>query len=303
MAKGTQLWQADMEHALQRARNKIAKAMQESQDVPAWKKLVSFAAPFVISAALPGLGTALTGAAAGKGALAGSKLASYLGKGLSMGKATGAKSMLQGLISKGGAHMIGGAGIRKLMDIIDPPKKISLEGLTDLEKLYAGKAQQEAQQDMNKYRKDTKKAYLLADLMAAGSSLIPENPLDMFGQEPGTPVTESSKVSINPATNKKYDTMWDVYKKNRYNQGIQGKSKSISQSLAPNTTNKFVADSFVPEFSDTSSIPQYGDKSKSIIKGLTKYQNAPANITSYVKEFFKDLYSGATFQGGTHGRV
>lgn len=272
MAKGTQLWQVDMEDAMERARNKIVDEMQEAQDVPAWKQIVSFVAPFAISALLPGLGTALTGAAGGTGFLGGSKLAGFLGKGLSMGKATGAKSMLQGLISKGGAHMLGGAGIRKLLDIIDPQdKKISLKGLSDYEKLLAGKAQQESQKDINKYIKANKKNYLLSDLMAASGSLIPKNPFDIFKGDPGYEWLPQPKPSpplgigtINPVTGLPFNTL------------------PGSGGMQPLTPSMSIPGVNAPIVSNI--------RKKNILQSLTRNEPdipAPRNPVTFVEELFR----------------
>jgi hypothetical protein len=170
--------------ALNRAN--IQKAISEGQamtekayDRPWWHDVGKFVLPFAISAALPGIGAALSGAAAGGGGLLG-----FLGKGLQMGKATGVQSFLHGLLTKGTAHVIGGKGGRGILDAIlgDKSKEFDLKDKRGLDRLYLKKPAKKLKKDYIEGQKQAEKAYMLADLKSAAAGSI----LGQLGLEDGS---------------------------------------------------------------------------------------------------------------------
>jgi hypothetical protein len=269
MAEGTQLWETNLSTILKNIQSKVSDKVEDIQDVPFWKKAAKFIAPFAISALLPGIGTALTGLSG-----AGSGVLGMLGKGLSMGKATGIKSFLHGLLAKGGAQAALGGGFRSL---IDSDEKVNLKdlNLSKLGKLYARDAVKKINKDLGRERKQSKENYLLADLISAGSSLIPTNPMDIFKGEPGyqwgaTPSFKQAYTgSINPATNQKYDSMLDAYKRESY-KGIQGKKKSIAELISSvDESGGRVADLVAPKSNIVDSfIPKANYRRQNILQGL-----------------------------------
>jgi len=281
----TQLWGTDLATSLKKIQSEITDKIEDIQDVPFWKKAAKFIAPFAISALLPGIGTALTGlsgvagtagataAAGGKGILAGllnlgKSGAGILGKGLSMGKATGIQSFLHGLLSKGGAQAALGGGFRSL---IDSNKKINVNdlNLSPLQKLYARDAVKKINKDLSRERKQSKENYLLADLMAAGSGLIPKNPLDILKAEPGYQWGAGPSIypRINPFTKKPYEKIKDL----TIQEFNKGKGKSFEENLTEKLAPKLNTDITFSQFGDTSFIPQFGDRAKSIFSGLADY--------------------------------
>tara|TARA_R100001594_G_C4050269_1_gene264916 strand:+ start:2181 stop:3053 length:873 start_codon:yes stop_codon:yes gene_type:complete len=248
MSNGYDLWQDILVTGKEKTGRVIGDVVADATKAPSFlKQLAGMALPFAISAALGPLGGLLTKGAGATSGIA-SNVLNFLGKGLSLDKAKGVKSLLHGLLTKLPAQMLLGKGGRKLLsgdkkDI----KRESLSKLTPLQAIYAMRALTDVEKDFSEGQRALEQNYMLGDVMTSVQSMI--DPKDIFkilgnwNKEGHTFLDELAKAqtgpksSMNPVTGAKWKTLQNV--KEEASNSIKGAPTSIATRLTQPTQNVF----------------------------------------------------------------